>query len=609
MGVLATAPETLDRQQQRGRPRSASSSLPSRQESNLVSTERSATFNRRSLAWLRRIVGMFLASPSGRMAKCWIGCLLLLMILMNAMNVVNSYVLREFMSAIQDKQRAGFAYYAWVYAGVFAASTVIAVLLRFSEERLGLLWRDWMTRALAGIYIDGRIYLRLRSDQSLTNPDQRISEDVKSLTVTTLSLVIMMSNSTITVLSFSGVLWAISPTLFFVALTYALLGSGLTILLARPLVNLNYHQADFEADFRADLVKVHQLADAIALSGFQGRSRDRLMNRIDALVENYRRIISVNRNVGFFTTGYNYLIQLVPIVIVAPLFISQGVDFGVIGQSSMAFSTLVAALSLIVTQFQSISAYFAVLTRLGEFADTVKRTAEGEDESCVGCTKSADHFVFENLTLRSTLDDGHVLVDNLNLTIEKNTRVLITGNHAAQQALFRAAAGMPIIGSGRVISPPPGKVAFVPENPFLPPGTLRDSLVSPEHVATTTDEEMWTVIHAVGLDAAISRNESSDVRHDWHELLALKDEQLMAIARAILARPDFAVLGHLNSSLPQSTALKILKLLQRRGITCVSISDELPNPEFHDVCLEFEDDGSWQLIDPKSARPTVEMAG
>jgi putative ATP-binding cassette transporter len=566
-----------------------------------VTKQRTASFSRKSIKWLKRAVGLFLQSDIGRTAKFWIAGLVLLMVLMNAMNVANSYVLRDFMSAIQDRERTAFVYYAWAYAGVFAASTVVSILLRFSEERLGLLWRDWMTRTLTGIYIEGKTYLRMRSDQSLTNPDQRITEDVKSLTVTTLSLVLMVTNSTITVVSFSGVLLAISPTLFFVAFTYALLGSGLTLLLARPLVRLNYQQADFEADFRGDLVKLHQLADSIALSGYEGRSRDRLMHRIQMLVENYRRIISVNRNTGFFTTGYNYMIQLVPIVIVAPLFISEGVDFGVIGQSSMAFSTLVAALSLIVTQFQSISAYAAVLTRLGEFAETIQQTAEGRNEACINCDKSSDRFEFENLTLRSAVEGGHVLVNNLNLTIEKGTRTLVNGNHASQHALFRAAAGMPIVGEGRVVRPPTA-VAFVPENPFLPPGTLRESLVAPEHQESTTDEEMWSVIRAVGLDAAIPRQEIGDGKHDWHDMLTLKDEQLMAIARAILSRPDFALLGHLSSSLNQSTELKILKLLNQRGITCISFCDQLPNPEFHDLCLEFGENGTWQVIDVHTAK-------
>jgi vitamin B12/bleomycin/antimicrobial peptide transport system ATP-binding/permease protein len=103
-----------------------------------VSKAQTASFSRRSFKWLKRAITNFLRSGSGRTAKCWIASLVLLMVLMNAMNVANSYVLRDFMSAIQNRNHSGFVYYAWAYAGVFAISTVISVLLRFSEERLGL---------------------------------------------------------------------------------------------------------------------------------------------------------------------------------------------------------------------------------------------------------------------------------------------------------------------------------------------------------------------------------------------------------------------------------------------------------------------------------------
>jgi hypothetical protein len=68
---------------------------------------------------------------------------------------------------------------------------------------------------------------------------------------------------------------------------------------------------------------------------------------------------------SFFTNGYNYLIQIIPALIVAPLFIRGEVEFGVITQSAMAFSVLLGALSLVVTQFQSISSFAAVIARLG----------------------------------------------------------------------------------------------------------------------------------------------------------------------------------------------------------------------------------------------------
>ena len=88
----------------------------------------------------------------------------------------------------------------------------------------------------------------------------------------------------------------------------------------------------------------------IAMSRREPQLSTPLRRHVDAIVANLKRIIAVNRNVGFFTTGYNYLIQLVPALIVAPLFIRGGAEFGVIAQATMAFGFVVGAFSLIVNQ-------------------------------------------------------------------------------------------------------------------------------------------------------------------------------------------------------------------------------------------------------------------
>ena len=129
---------------------------------------------------------------------------------------------------------------------------MVAVLYRFTEERLGLLWRGWLTRRVTERYLDGRTYLRLKESAEIDNPDQRIAEDIRAFTTTTLSFTLIFLNSTLAAVSFSGVLWTISPLLFGVALGYAALGTLTTVLLGRPLVGLNYRQSDREADFRAD---------------------------------------------------------------------------------------------------------------------------------------------------------------------------------------------------------------------------------------------------------------------------------------------------------------------------------------------------------------------
>ena len=83
------------------------------------------------------------------------------------------------------------------YLLVFAASTAVAVYAKFCEERLGILWRGWLTSHLIDKYLRNRAYLRLKSRGDIDNPDQRMTEDVKSFTTITLSFLLMILNATI----------------------------------------------------------------------------------------------------------------------------------------------------------------------------------------------------------------------------------------------------------------------------------------------------------------------------------------------------------------------------------------------------------------------------
>lgn len=271
------------------------------------------SFSREVFRRILRNLGVFLKSPVGGKAKWLLAGLFILMFCINGMNVVNSFVGRNFMSAIESRDNAGFVRFAWWYVGVFAGSTFAGVMFRFTEERLGLLWREFLTRRVTGRYIDSGIYLQMSREGEVSNPDQRITEDIRQLTTTTLSFVLMVINGTMTVLSFSGVLWTISPKLFMVAVHYAVAGSFLTSWLGRPLIKLNYRQADCEANLRSDLIWTHDHADEIARDGKQASVRDRLLARVDDVVVNFRRVISINRNLNFFTSGYNYMIQLIPV--------------------------------------------------------------------------------------------------------------------------------------------------------------------------------------------------------------------------------------------------------------------------------------------------------
>jgi vitamin B12/bleomycin/antimicrobial peptide transport system ATP-binding/permease protein len=557
------------------------------------------------LTWKRfqGAIMMLVRSEQGPKAMVFTVTLVVIMFAINGLNVLNSYVGRDFWSAIENKNAAGFQAQGMLYALVFILSSVILALYRFTEERLGILWREQLTWKLTESYLSDRTYYRLDSATGVANPDQRISDDVRAFTSTTLSFMLLILNGTLTAISFSGVLWSISPLLFTVAVTYAVVGSAMTILLGKPLIRLNYHQLDMEANFRSDLIHVRENSESIALAHREGRFKARLKNRLDSLTGNFRRLIRINRNLNFFTNGYNYFIQIVPALIIAPYFIAGDIQFGVITQSTMAFATLLGAFSLIVTQFQSISAFSAVTARLHILSEAIEKTHH-TNPCTISIEETSGRVAYENVTLR-TSDNSRVLVENLNLEIARGSRWLFTGpDDASKVALFRATASVWDCGGGKIIRPGLDDILFLPERPYLPPGALRDVLLRTGMENVTPDAEIIAVLRKLGLEETVERAGGLGADKDWDDAFSIGEQHMLSIARIFLARPAFVYLDRPGSSLPKSQISTILDMLSEQGIAVVILSKNGESRLHYDSNLEIKPDGSWEVHhDPATDSP------
>lgn len=543
---------------------------------------------------LRRVVHAFLASRVRWKALFLFLVLMALMLTLNGMNVMSSYIGRDFVSAIERRDVPGFVSQGGLYFGIFLALTIISAWFRFAEERLALLWREWQTREFLRDFLDRRSYFHLGRLSLVENPDQNIAEDVKSFTTTTLSFVLMLLNATFTVVAFSGVLWTISPRLSLVAVGYAIVGTLMTVFMGRPLIRLHDQQLDKEANFRSELLHARENAEAIAVLRREGRLTEHLNARLDSLVANWRRIISVNRNLAFFTTGYNYMIQLIPFLIVAPLFIDGKAEFGVVTQSAMAFAHLMGAFSLIVTQFQSISTYGAVVSRLGRLMEGLE-LARSKDGTLVEECRNGDAPGFESLTLWLN-GGGETVLYDLNLRIEKGQWILIDGNEEAKRVLFRAMAGVWSGGTGNVYLPDRDHIAFVPERPYHHNGTLRDTLVYIRYDHLVPDEKVIGVLRELGLESLVERDGGVHATANWQEVLPLATQQMLVIARVLLSGSDFVVLDHIFTALSPEEVRLVLTKLRAKGVTCVCFGGGDDDPLDFDHMLSLGSDGRWELI-------------
>ena len=582
--------------------------------------------DRLTLRRFGRAVGTFASSDVGGTAKWMCAALIALLFAISGLNVVNSYVGRDFMTAVEQRSMPQFVRQAILYLVVFAGSTVVAVIYRFTEERLGLLWRQWLTARLIRSYLEHPVYYRLNdqvvANGEIANPDQRISDDVRAFTTTTISFVLLFLNGTLTVLAFSGVLWSISPLLFAVAVGYAAVGSVFTVVLGRPLVWLNYNQSDQEANLRSALVNVRENAESLMLSSHEQHLRTRLLRHLDAVVANFRHIIAVNRNLGFFTVGYNYLIQILPALIVAPLFIRGEAQFGVITQSAIAFTQLLGAFSLIVSQFQSISSFAAVVARLGALAEGIERaqavtilstgtcdhvTPVLECPICVARSialtaeptitlREEDRRVaYEGLTLQLP-PDSRVGVRSLSVSIPFGTRTLVVGpDETAKVALFWATAGVWSAGEGRIIRPGGDRILYLPERPYLPAATLRELLAPSGRETPPSDPDIMAALARLHIDHLARRANGLDAEEHWSSALSLGEQQLVSVARLLIAAPQFAFLHRVGTTLAADQVADVLRALTEYGITYVAFEAD-PSREAYDAVLTLGADGAWTWV-------------
>ncbi len=560
--------------------------------------------------------------------------IIILNLTMVGMSVILNFWHREFYNAIQTKNWQAFLELLFMYrrtpsglmpgfvelAAIWIAIAVYAVYL---NQWLQIRWRNWMTREFLAEWLSDRAYyhISLATDTAAVgtdNPDQRIAEDLRDFTRSTLSLGLSLLSNVVSLFSFLTILWSLSGSItvlgisipgymVWVALIYSVLGTWLTHLVGRPLAAMNFRQQRVEADFRYALVRVRENVEGIALYHGEKEEQELLYERFSSVIGNWWSIMRRLRWLNALIAGYSQLASIFPIVVAAPRYFFGTMELGDLMQTVGAFGQVQGAMSWIIDQYSannpsevSLVRWRSIVERLSTFDRAVvvaRATAEK-----ISMTGSPDGSVqLRDFTI--SLPDGAKLLSDADVVLEPGHSVVISGRSGSgKSTLFRAIAGIWPFGEGRV-QRPTERCMFLPQRAYLPLGTLRHVVAYPYPPEAYTNEQVADAMAAVGLTSLVPRLDQDEL---WAQQLSGGEQQRVALARALLAKPDWLFLDEATASLDPDAEQELYRVLREKlpHTTLVSIAHRATVAAFHDRHMEFRRaEGKVGTLEPVALAP------
>ncbi len=573
---------------------------------------------RSTLAIVWRIAAPYFRSEDKLAGRVLLAAVIAIELSLVLINVLLNQWNNRFYNALQEKNWDGFVREIAIFSLLATFYIALSVYQLYLNQWLQIRWRRWMTTTYLSQWLHNANHYRMQlQGDAADNPDQRITDDVKLFVDQTLNIGVGLLSAVVTLASFIVILWGLSSAsplhifgrefdipgyLVWGALIYAIFGTALTQWIGSPLVNLDFRQQRFEADFRFNLVRVRENSEQIALLQGESAERQRLSDRFGRVVDNWYAIMQRTKRLTAFTASYSQAAVIFPYILVAPAYFADKIQLGGMMQTASAFSSVQQALSFFVSTYRTLAEWRAVVARLDGFemaissANTLATRADSID---VVASTGSNQIDLEQLLVR--LPNGKPLVAADGFSIRSHERTLVTGpSGAGKSTLFRAIAGVWPFGSGSIAIPAKATLMMLPQRPYFPVGSLKAAIVYPAEASAFGSDQVADALISVGLPQLASQLEEEA---HWNRMLSLGEQQRLGLVRALLHAPQYLFLDEATASLDEASEAALYLLLEEKlpAATIVSIGHRSTLEAFHQRHVVLTRDGDRFRLQDQNA--------
>lgn len=528
------------------------------------------------------------------------------------LTVLINYWQGSFYGLIQDYDQTAFLEALAKFGLLSLLFVIVRGYQNYTRMQLHIRWRRWLTNNFLRNWMSCQTYYRIQlfASQAADNPDQRISEDVDQFVSYTLRLSIDLLQDLASMCSFFFILWELSGVLIlsigplsipvygylvWVALAYAGLGTYLTVRLGWPLIQLDYNQQKYEADFRFALVRVRENAESIALYRGEKQESMALLGWFNYIVANYLKIIDVRTQLSLFTAAYTRVSVIFALFAASPRYFTRQIHLGQMFQIVDAYQHVQSGLSFIIDSFTRVAQWRAVVNRLNSFLVCMEMVRAEAKNASLEVTYH-QRSVFEAEQLSVSRPDGYRLINELTFSAGSGERLLVAGpSGCGKSTLLRTLAGIWPYTEGAIRLPSRDTVMYVPQKPYMPIDQLRYVLYYPQGTGALNDAKLLALLEACRLHHL---SDKLDEIADWGQTLSLGEQQRIAFIRVLLAEPGWLFLDEATSALDEPTEQVMYELISRflPRTAVVSVGHRRTLQQFHSRRLELDGLGGWRIV-------------
>lgn len=525
---------------------------------------------------------------------------------------------RAFFDAIEQRDVHTVYMLSAIFLPLVAGSASLVVTQVYLRMTIQRRWRSWLTTSIIGRWLaSGRYYQLNLVKGDHTNPEARISEDLRIATESPVDFIAGVLNAFLSASTFIVVLWTIGGALtlpldgesitipgFLVitAVIYAAITSTSMVVIGRHFVQLSEQKNQTEAEFRYVLTRVRENGESIALLGGEEEERSGIDNTFGHVLRQWALLTGQHMRTALVSQGSSLFAPVVPVLLCAPKFLEGTMSLGEVMQAASAFAIVQGAFGWLVDNYPRLADWNASARRIASLMmslDGLERAERSEAFGRIrhGETQNGAMLSLDDLSV--TLNDGTGVVKETEVEIEPGERVLVSGESGTgKSTLVRAIAGLWPWGGGSVNFHAGRRLFMLPQRPYIPTGTLRRAVAYPAPADHWAVKKIDAALDKVGLGYLKDRLEEDA---PWDQTLSGGEKQRLAFARLLLHCPDIVVLDEATSALDEKSQDRMMQTVMRAlpKVTIISVAHRAELEAFHSrkITLERREGGAKLVSD------------